>query len=135
MEFWVGLGMEVVWFKSPLSASSEEIKIGDKMAAVTVGQLSAQGNFWVRILPDPAERQVVMLQSISTAIRWVSCDPLGGCHVIPLCGCHVIPLGGCHVIPLCGCHVIPLCGCHVIPLSGCHVIPLCGCHVIPLCVR
>ena len=62
--------------KSSFPSSREESQVGDKMAVVTVGQLSVQGTFWVRILPDARQQQVVMLQSISTAIGWVSCDPL-----------------------------------------------------------
>ena len=46
--------------------------IGEQVLVSAVGGMSAQGVFWVRVLPDETGLQDVMLQNIATTIGLVN---------------------------------------------------------------
>ena len=45
-----------------------EVKAGEEMSVSVIGSLSNSGHFWVRLLPDDAGLQDVMLQNLSNSI-------------------------------------------------------------------
>lgn len=46
----------------------EEVSVGEEMSVSVIGSMNMKGCFWLRILPDAAGLQDIMLQNISSTI-------------------------------------------------------------------